>query len=72
MKAKICDRCGKTYTHNNKVPTNSRIHGSYIGGIAYVTYDHDIDAVSDLCDSCVEMLFKDFLSYEKDAQCITS
>lgn len=65
MKAKICDRCGKTYTANNRIPTNCMIHGSYIGGIAFVTYDHGQDDVLDLCDSCVEMLCN-FLNYNKE------
>lgn len=61
MKAKICDRCGEAYTENSLIPTKSRVSGSYVGGIAFVTYNHTIDAVSDLCDDCVKELFEEFL-----------
>lgn len=56
MKAKICDRCGCTYTSNSKHQTHGRIKGLYIGGIAYTDYDHHTDAVSDLCDDCIDDL----------------
>ena len=67
MKAYICDRCGKTYTKNNKHETRRRIHGTYISGIAYVTKDFGNDACSDLCDDCIDDLF-DFMTYDESKQ----
>ena len=57
MKAYICDRCGETYTEN-KVPTTGRISGGIIGGINLVTMQGHNDASIDLCDNCVNDLFK--------------
>lgn len=63
MKAYICDRCGKTYTDNNKVATSGKIQGSYICGIWLNTKFDRIDKSVDLCDDCIVDLFS-FLNNE--------
>lgn len=66
MKVHICDRCGKIRTKSSKYPTNGRIHGGYIDGIAY-TNQGSVDAVSDLCDVCLDDLFE-FMTYDEGKQ----
>lgn len=63
MKAYICDRCGKTYTDNNKVATSGKIQGSYICGIWLNAKFDRIDKSVDLCDDCIVDLFQ-FLNNE--------
>lgn len=58
MKAYICDRCRCTYTTNTKHATNGRICGGKIAGIAISTPLGELDSRSDLCDDCIEDLFK--------------
>lgn len=65
MKAKICDCCGCTYSKNNRHETRGRIHGSYINGIAYVS-EGSVDAISDLCDDCIDDLFYYISSHKKN------
>lgn len=67
MKAKRCDRCGKFYLKNEKIPTNRHIINSYISGIAFLAIDRTQDASNDLCDECLDDLF-DFLIYNESKQ----
>lgn len=60
MKAYICDRCGIAYTKNKTFPTVGRISGSYIAGMALLSFSGNIDKTFDLCDVCLEDLW-DFL-----------
>lgn len=57
MKAYICDRCGETYT-GNKVPTIGRISGGYLSGFYLMSSHEEFDSRVDLCDDCLNDLFK--------------
>lgn len=63
MKAYICDRCGKTYNSNKRMPTKGRILGGYISGLAFMSGD-SIDAAMDFCDDCI-FEFLDFCDVDK-------
>lgn len=65
MKAKICDRCGGTYTTNNLYKTRITNPSDHIGGISFMTYDYKRDDIVDLCDFCIGELFK-FLNNEPE------
>lgn len=68
MRAKICDRCGKTYMVNKRHETYCGIKGDFLGGISYITWDHRTDASSDLCDDCMHDLIYDFMVYDESKQ----
>lgn len=65
MEAKICDRCGRTYTTNNVYKTRLTSLVDHIGAIAFMTYDYKRDDIVDLCDGCVGDLMN-FLNNPKE------
>lgn len=61
--AKKCDRCGSFYIENETIPSEYVVN-SILGGVNTVTVKGNSDEHFDLCDSCLEKLFK-FLNNEE-------
>ena len=57
MKAYICDRCGETYIQN-QVPTRGLVKGGCLSGFQFVNRYEEFDSKVDLCDNCLNDLFK--------------